>query len=173
MRHAVQGSYRVGGCLKPWHCLPASHPPPQAYRVLKPGGTLVFVQRLRGGPLQTLLGGSAGAVGALRGAPALSCLCVHLCVAILPTALPRSLPLAADPTLIDTVQDYSGWDFVQVDAALQGSDLHAVGVAVKPLAAKGSGAEGSVDATAFEALMRRGKGKQQQQQQAGGFQQKK
>ncbi|PRW60904.1 methyltransferase type 11 [Chlorella sorokiniana] len=113
----------------------------QVYRVLKPGATLVFVQRLRGGPLQPLLGGSAGAV---------------------------------DPTLIDQIQDYAGWDFVQVDAALQSSDLHAVGVAVKPLTATGNAsADGSVDAAAFEALMRRGKGKrQQQQQQAGGFQQK-
>lgn len=81
---------------------------------------------------------------------------------------------STDPTLIDQIQDYVGWDFVQVDAALRGSDLHAVGVAVKPLAAAGSGstsATGSVDAAAFEAVMRRGKGKRQQQQ-TGGFQQK-
>lgn len=39
----------------------------QVYRVLKPGGTLIFVQRLHGGPLQPLLGGSAGAVGACAG----------------------------------------------------------------------------------------------------------
>ena len=71
----------------------------------------------------------------------------------------------------------------QVDAALQGTDPHAVGVCIKPLSpAGGSSAqqpEGSVDASAFEALlamkMRRGSGKavakqqqqQQQQQQQG------
>lgn len=63
----------------------------------------------------------------------------------------------AEPTLIDAVQEYSGWDFVQVDAALRGSDPHAVGVAVKSLAPLA--AAGSVDGAAFEALMRRGKGK--------------
>lgn len=39
----------------------------QVYRVLKPGGTLVYVQRVRGGPLQPLVGGTDGAVGALVG----------------------------------------------------------------------------------------------------------
>lgn len=34
--------------------------PAQVYRVLKPGGTFVFIQRLRGGALQGLLGGGSG-----------------------------------------------------------------------------------------------------------------
>ena len=42
-------------------------PPAQAYRVLKPGGTLVFVQRVRGGPLQALLGGGGGSAVGTRG----------------------------------------------------------------------------------------------------------
>lgn len=81
--------------------------------------------------------------------------------------LPPSPSTRADPTRIDLIQDYAGWDFVQVDAALRGSDLHAVGVAVKPLIATGgssTSAGGSVDAAAFEALMRRGKSKRQRQQ---------
>lgn len=41
----------------------------QVYRVLKPGGTFIFIQRLSGGaPLQPLLGGTAGAVGEQLGA---------------------------------------------------------------------------------------------------------
>lgn len=62
--------------------------------------------------------------------------------------------------------------------ALEGSDPHAVGVAIKPLSAAGSSQDGSVDAAAFEQLMQRGKGKQrqaaaQQEQQrgSGGFKQ--
>ncbi|KAI3423425.1 hypothetical protein D9Q98_010641 [Chlorella vulgaris] len=112
----------------------------QVYRILKPGGTLVFIQRLRGGPLQGLLGGGGG----------------------------------VEPGVVDSVQQYAGWDFAQLDALLEDTDPHAVGVAIKPLSAgAGSGgAAGSVDAAAFEQLMRRGgkaKQKQQQQQQGGGF----
>lgn len=109
-------------------------------------------------------------VRCLRAAANAAVACLFNEVACWPTP-----PLPADPTLIDQIQDYDGWDFVQVDAALRGSDLHAIGVVVKPLTAAGSSTGGSVDAAAFEALMRRGKGKrqqQQQQQQAGGFQQK-
>lgn len=62
----------------------------------------------------------------------------------------------------------------QVDAALQGTDPHAVGVCVKPLSPAGSRdrrPEGSVDATAFEALLKRGKDAQQRQVgvSSGGF----
>jgi hypothetical protein len=75
---------------------------------------------------------------------------------------------------VDSVQQYAGWDFAQLDALLENTDPHAVGVAIKPLSAgAGSGgAAGSVDAAAFEQLMRRGgkaKQQQQQQQQGGGF----
>ncbi|EFN53520.1 expressed protein [Chlorella variabilis] len=104
----------------------------QVYRVLKPGGTLIFIQRLRGGPLQLLLVGSGG----------------------------------ADPAAVEAVQQYGGWDFVQWDATLEGTDPHAVGVAVKPLSTGGTAA--SVDAEAFEQLRRRGKAKQQRQRQGGG-----
>ena len=61
------------------------------------------------------------------------------------------------------MQQYSGWDFVQWDAALEGTDPHAVGVAIKPLAAGGPGQpDGSVDAVAFEQLMRRNKARRKQ-----------
>lgn len=56
-------------CLQPApHRLPACHSCAtclvlQVLRVLKPGGTFVFVQRMRGGPLQPLLGGGGGSVG--------------------------------------------------------------------------------------------------------------
>lgn len=66
----------------------------------------------------------------------------------------------------------------QVDAALRDTNPHAVGVCVKPLAGgAGGAAQGSVDASAFEALMmskmRRGKGSKEAggQQAAGGQQQ--
>jgi len=67
---------------------------------------------------------------------------------------------------VDAVQQYGGWDFVQWDEALQGSDPHAVGVAIKPLTAVGGSKapDGSVDAVAFEQLMRRNKKQQKQQQ---------
>ncbi|KAL4459195.1 hypothetical protein ABPG75_014074 [Micractinium tetrahymenae] len=108
----------------------------QVYRVLKPGGTFIFIQRLAGGsPLQPLLGGTAGAV---------------------------------DAAVVEAVQGYSGWDFVQWDTALEGTDPHAVGVAVKPLAAAAgsSAAAGSVDKVAFEQIMRRNsRGRKQQQTQ--------
>jgi hypothetical protein len=41
-------------------------------------------------------------------------------------------PPAAAST-VDLVTEYSRWDYVQVDPALQNQDLHAVGVAIKPL----------------------------------------
>lgn len=38
--------------------------------MLKPGGTFIFIQRLKGGsPLQPLLGGAASAVGELQCRP--------------------------------------------------------------------------------------------------------
>lgn len=77
--------------------------------------------------------------------------------------LPES---AADPAAVEAVQQYGGWDFVQWDATLEGTDPHAVGVAVKPLSTGGTAA--SVDAEAFEQLRRRGKAKQQRQRQGGG-----
>ena len=58
----------------------------------------------------------------------------------------------------------ASWDLVQWDEALEGRDPHAVGVAVKPLK---DTPPGSVDATAFEQLLKR-KSKQPQQQQRGG-----
>lgn len=63
----------------------------------------------------------------------------------------------ADAAVLEAVQSYAGWDFVQWDTALEGTDPHAVGVAIKPLTAAGSGnsAEGSVDKVAFEQIMRR------------------
>lgn len=148
----------------------------------------MFIQRLRGGPLQALLGGTAGAVGEWLPLPLRRCVglcgavssprrfpvlasamptgwlaaaCEHLACLPLsaspPPRLPAHRPSHAEPTLIDAVQAYSGWDFVQVDAALRGSDPHAVGVAVKPL--EPLAAAGSVDGAAFEALMRRNKGR--------------
>lgn len=60
--------------------------------------------------------------------------------------------------MVEAVQGYAGWDFVQWDAALEGTDPHAVGVAIKPLAAatgSSSDAQGSVDNVAFEQIMRR------------------
>ena len=64
------------------------------------------------------------------------------------------------------VQEYGGWDFVQWDAALEGTDPHAVGVAVKPLSAGGAGAPpgASVDRVAFEQVMKRSSGKRNKQQ---------
>lgn len=113
----------------------------QVVRVLKPGGTFVFVQRIKGGPLQALQGGGSSAV---------------------------------DPAVLEAVQQYSGWDFVQWDEALAGTgDPHAVGVAIKPLTGaggRGGAANASVDTVAFEQVMKRNKKQQrtQQQQQAGG-----
>ena len=60
---------QIERCPAAQPCHPPSPNPlgmPQAQRVLKPGGTLVFVQRLRsggGGALQALLGGGGGAAG--------------------------------------------------------------------------------------------------------------
>lgn len=167
----------------------------QVFRVLKPGGTFVFVQRVRGGALQPLLLGGAPAVGGSGGEgrvlgrqalpdlascirisfvqrgfqcepPSLSKLVLalllftarrfrsspprynsiatrsrlgasqsvlqhtatnQLCCA----SLPRCLP--ADVTTVDMLTEFSKWDFVQADPALQATDLHAVGVAIKPL----------------------------------------
>jgi hypothetical protein len=86
-----------------------------------------------------------------------------------PTFLGPVFP--AEPAAVDAVQQYSGWDFVQWDTALAGSDPHCVGVAIKPLSANAPAPAASVDNDAFEQLMRRGKGKQQQRQaqRGGGF----
>eukprot|EP00887_Chlorella_sp_A99_P007008 scaffold2.g7008.t1 len=117
----------------------------EAYRVLKPGGTLVYVQRVRGegaaAALQPLIGG-AGKIDA--------------------AALEASLTAS------------SSWDFAQTDIAVPGRDPHAVGVAIKPLSAStagaGAAAPASVDASAFEALMRSGKARTARaaQQEGGG-----
>lgn len=112
---------------------------PQVYRVLKPGGTFVFVQRLRGGsPLQPLLGGSEGAVGEQLLPPAAcvvwlqsALICRLVCVlpctrpAYACRSCPAPLPLPQPPAnpaeqaVVDAVQQYRGWDFVQASHAGQ------------------------------------------------------
>lgn len=62
----VVGTRSQASCSSAMHrCTDASHclVPVQVYRVLKPGGTFVFIQRLQGGALQGLLGGGS-ALGA-------------------------------------------------------------------------------------------------------------
>ncbi|GAB4813176.1 hypothetical protein N2152v2_000222 [Parachlorella kessleri] len=97
----------------------------EVYRVLKPGGTFVFIQRVRGGALQPFILGGPPAVAA---------------------------------STVDLVTEYPRWDFVQADPALQAQDLHAVGVAVKPLRGVQQQQDDnfSVDKSAFEQLMKSG-----------------
>ena len=79
---------------------------------------------------------------------------------------PTHPPHASDPAVMAAVQEYRGWDFVQWDAALEGTDPHAVGVAIKPLADGGAGGPpgASVDSVAFEQMMKRNSGKRNKQQ---------
>ncbi|PSC74024.1 phosphatidylethanolamine N-methyltransferase [Micractinium conductrix] len=111
----------------------------QVYRVLKPGGTLVYVQRVRGGPLQPLVGGTDGAVDA---------------------ALVEAVQNYAG-------WDFAQWDTAQeaTDPHAAGVAIKPLS-AGGPIS---SGAPSSVDKVAFEQLMRQGsRGKQQQQRQSGG-----
>lgn len=66
-RAAAAGTLRLRALrLSPVHTainLPPPHHAMQAFRVLKPGGTLILIQRLPGGPAQALLASGAGAVG--------------------------------------------------------------------------------------------------------------
>lgn len=98
-------------------------------RILKPGGTFIFYERIaRDGGLAQL-GGKRG----------------------------------SQLDVGDVIAGVDVWDFCEYDTAAAGLDRHDVGVAVKGMR-EGVGRGGSVDSSAFEALVRknRNKGKKKQ-----------
>lgn len=163
----------------------------EAFRVLRPGGTLVSVQRVRhgGAPLQALLGGGGADVGESHACAATGAAVGRGRTAagsregrratLGPSTYRPSLHLTAGLAGAEEFEGLLGggelpWDYVQWDLALPGLDPHAAGVAIKPLS--GGSTPSSVDAAAFESLMRSGSrarrerrvGTEQRQQQQGG-----
>lgn len=90
--------------------------------MLKPGGTLVFIQRLTGGPAQAMLASGAGAVGehthiyggSRRSKLPKACWGTSQKKNKIKKTSPASAHASADPTCIDAVQMFDNWDFVQV-----------------------------------------------------------
>jgi SAM-dependent methyltransferase len=135
----------------------------EVWRVLKPGGTFVFVQRIDGSPVAALLrlgsGPAAGELGAYARSNQASLLRAACCCLCRRLSRAPCTCVRADPGVADVVGEAQPWDYMQWDLAVPSLDPHAVGVAVKPLAAAappgaGAGGAASVDKTAFEQVLR-------------------
>jgi hypothetical protein len=129
----------------------------EAWRALKPGGTLIFYQRTSSGsPLAAAvrLGGSGGAAAGkiYFNRFNISFLTAH-----------TNFFLHTDPQIGDAVAAAREWDFSQWDEAAGALDPHAVGVAIKPLTATDDCF--SADTSTFIEVM---KGEQRRKKKGGG-----
>ena len=125
------------------------------YRVLKPGGTFIFIQRVQGSPVAALIriggGGNnvAGTFSFFNEFPLMPI--TQPCTYLNNTDADFGDRLAAD-------DDQQQWDFIQWDLGAGSLDPHAVGVAIKPLQAPVDD-QFSADNATFEQVMKSKKGK--------------